>query len=196
MNIQLQAQAILELRNRGILPDYEWPDKYISSRTKQPYIPQNDDIKRFIEGDKPRYLLLKGGEGGGKSAAGVIKNLNRLRRGMNGIMVSTDLEHFKKSIWPTAKEWIPWHCVIERHRYRQSEGWEPAQAFTLVFKNEIGGFSELICGGAKEDRIGQWTGPNVSFIHFDEAREHKTPDALKTFDGLNGDIQNIVLIAD
>ncbi len=160
-----------------------WPQKYTSSKTQKDYTPQNQDIADFIANDRPRYLLLKGGEGGGKSAAGVIKDLNRLRRGMSGIMVSTDLEHFKKSIWPTAKEWIPWYCVIERHRYRQTEGWEPSQAFTLVFKNEVGGYSELICGGAKEDRIGQWTGPNVNFIHFDEAREHKTPEALKTFDG-------------
>jgi hypothetical protein len=183
MSLQLQAKALLELRKRGILADYEWPQEYISSRTKKPYIPQNDDIVRFINDDTPRYMLLKGGEGGGKSAAGVIKNLNRLRRGMSGIMVSTDLEHFKKSIWPTAKEWIPWNCIIERHRYRQSEGWEPSQAFTLVFKNEVGGFSELICGGAKEDKIGTWEGPNVSFVHFDEARGHKTPNALKVFDG-------------
>lgn len=160
-----------------------WPEKYTSSKTQKIYIPQNQDIADFIANDKPRYLLLKGGEGGGKSAAGVIKDLNRLRRGMSGIMVGTDLEHFKKSIWSTAKEWIPWNCVIERHRYRQTEGWEPSQAFTLVFKNEVDGYSELICGGAKEDRIGQWTGPNVNFIHFDEAREHKTPEALKTFDG-------------
>lgn len=179
----MQAQAILELRRRGVLLDGQWPAQYKSARTGKEYIPQNDDIARFISDDSPRYLLLKGGEGGGKSAAGVIKNLNRLRRGCNGIMVSTDLEHFKKSIWPTFKEWCPWHCVIERHRYRQAEGWEPSQAFTLVFHNEVGGYSELICGGAKEDRIGQWTGPNVNFVHFDEAREHKTPEALKTFDG-------------
>jgi hypothetical protein len=183
MNVQLQARAILELRKRGVLADYEWPQAYISSRTKKPYIPQNDDVIRFINDDIPRYMLLKGGEGGGKSAAGIIKNLNRLRRGMSGIMVSTDLEHFKKSIWPTAKEWIPWNCVIERHRYRQKEGWEPSQAFTLVFKDEVGGFSELICGGAKEDKIGTWEGPNVSFVHFDEARGHKTSSALKVFDG-------------
>lgn len=160
-----------------------WPNQYISSRTKVIYIPQNEQIKQFIENDKPRYMLLKGGEGGGKSAAGIIKNLNRLRRGMSGIMVSTDLEHFKKSIWPTAKEWIPWQCVIEKHRYRQSEGWEPRQSFTLTFKNEVGGYSDLICGGAKEDKIGSWEGPNVSFVHFDEARGHKTSRALKVFDG-------------
>jgi len=160
-----------------------WPEQYISTRTNSPYIPQNEQVRQFIENDTPRYMLLKGGEGGGKSAAGVIKDLDRLRRGMSGIMVSTDLEHFKKSIWPTAKEWIPWQCVIERHRYRQSEGWEPSKAFTLTFKNEVGGFSDLICGGAKEDKIGSWEGPNVSFVHFDEARGHKTPRALKVFDG-------------
>jgi hypothetical protein len=182
-SLQLQARAILELKGRGILPDYVWPEQYTSKRTGQLYQRNTPQVRQFIDNDTPRYALLKGGEGGGKSAAGVIKDLNRLRRGCNGIMVSTDLEHFKKSIWPTFKEWCPWHCVIPRHRYRQEEGWEPTKAFTLVFKNEIGGYSELICGGAKEDRIGQWTGPNVNFIHFDEAREHKTPEALKTFDG-------------
>lgn len=163
--------------------DFVWPDKYISSKSKLEYIPQNQDIADFINNDKPRYMLLKGGEGGGKSAAGVIKDLNRLRRGMSGIMVSTDFEHFKKSIWPTFKEWCPWNCAIPEHRYRSYEGQEPHQGFTLVFKNEVGGYSNLICGGVKEDRVGQWTGPNTSFIHFDEAREHKTPEALKMFDG-------------
>jgi hypothetical protein len=182
-NIQIQAQAMLIAKQRGLLLDYEWPARYKSARSGVEYEPQNEAVREFISNDKPRYMLLKGGEGGGKSAGGVIKDLNRLRRGMNGIMVSTDLEHFKKSIWPTFKEWCPWNCAIPRHRYRQSEGWEPSQAFTLVFKNEVGGFSELICGGAKEDRIGQWTGPNVNFVHFDEAREHKTPQAMKTFDG-------------
>jgi hypothetical protein len=182
-SIQLQAKAIQIARQRGLLLDYQWPARYKSAKSSVEYEPQNEAVREFINNDAPRYLLLKGGEGGGKSAAGVIKDLNRLRRGMNGIMVSTDLEHFKKSIWPTFKEWCPWNCVIPRHRYRQSEGWEPSQAFTLVFKSEAGGFSELVCGGAKEDKIGSWEGPNVSFIHFDEARGHKTPNALKTFDG-------------
>lgn len=183
-DLQLRAKAQLELRRRGILSDYVWPDRYTSLVSGKEYTPQNSDIREFIYNDTPRYLLLKGGEGGGKSAAGVIKDLDRLKRGCNGVCVSTDLEHFKKSIWPTLKEWIPWHCVIERHRYRQREGWEPSQAFTLGFRNkQTGLYSELVCGGAKEDQIGSWEGPNVNFIHFDEARGHKTPQALKTFDG-------------
>lgn len=183
-SLQLRAMAELELRRRGVLPDFVWPEYYTSAVSGMRYIPQNNDIAEFISNDKPRYLLMKGGEGSGKSAAGVIKDLNRLKYGCNGICVSTDLEHFKKSIWPTLREWIPWHCVIERHRYRQQQGWEPSQAFTLGFRNRQHDiYSELVCGGAKEDQIGSWEGPNVNFIHFDEARGHKTPQALKTFDG-------------
>lgn len=183
MTVSLQFLPRLARKRQSKSAPPLWPAQYPSARTGNPYQLVSDPVRDFIYSDSPRYRLLKGGEGGGKSAAGVIKDLNRLRRGCNGIMVSTDLEHFKKSIWPTFREWCPWHCVIPRHRYRQEEGWEPPHAFSMVFKNEVGGYSTLICGGAKEDRIGQWTGPNVNFVHFDEAREHKTPEALKTFDG-------------
>jgi hypothetical protein len=148
-SLQLQARAILELKQRGVLPDYVWPSEYTSKRTGQPYQLNTPQVRQFIDNDTPRYALLKGGEGGGKSAAGVIKDLNRLRRGCNGIMVSTDLEHFKKSIWPTFKEWCPWHCVIPSQRRRQAPSWEPSKVFTMVLKNEVGGYSELVCGGAK-----------------------------------------------
>lgn len=180
--LPLQAKAELELRRRGVQLNTGWPAEYESKRTGI-YRPQNSDVGQFIANDRPRYMLLKGGEGGGKSAAGVIKSLGKLRRGMDGIMVSTDLEHFKKSLWPTFREWCPWHRVIKRHQYRRIEGWTPSQAFIMVFENDVGGYSELICGGAKETEIGTWEGPNVNFVHFDEARRHKTPIALKTFDG-------------
>jgi hypothetical protein len=198
-NIQIQAQAIQIARARGLLLDYEWPAKYKSAKSGVEYTPQNEAVRDFIENDRPRYMLLKGGEGGGKSAAGVIKNLNRLRRGMNGIMVSTDLQHFKKSIWPTFREWCPWHCVVSSQRRRQAANWEPTKSFTMVFKNEVGSFSELVCGGAEETNLKTWEGPNTSFVHFDEARGHKTPDALKMFDGririlgLNGEPPQLYL---
>ncbi len=131
----------------------------------------------------PRYSLLRGGEGAGKCSAGVVKVLNRVRLGQHGIMVSPDLMHFRKSLWPEFKRWCPWGCVIERHRYRQTPGWEPTSAFTLVFHDERGGYSELLCGGCKESEIEAWEGPNVSFVHFDEARRHRTARALKVFDG-------------
>lgn len=128
-------------------------------------------------------MLLRGGEGAGKSVAGIIKALNRIRRGMSGIFISPDLEHFKKSLWQEFVNWCPWDCVIERHRYRSQPGWEPTHTFILVFKNESGGYSQLICGGIKETEVGSWEGPNVSFAHFDESRRHRTAAALKTLDG-------------
>jgi len=160
-----------------------WPDKYINSSTGKEYQPQNEQVDIFVNDDTPRYMLLKGGEGGGKSSAGSIKTLNKLRRGISGIMVGPDLEHFKKSLWSEFKQWIPWQCVIERHRYRQMEGWEPTKAFTLVFHNEVGGYSELTCGGCKEDQIHSWRGPNVGFACLDEISVHRKAGAIKVFDG-------------
>ena len=133
--------------------------------------------------DGPRYVLFKGGEGGGKSVAGIVKTLGRLRRGMNGAMVSPDFEHFKKSLWPEFRRWCPWECVVESQRHRQGVTWEPSKTFSLVFHNEAGGESVLLCGGANESEIGTWEGPNLSFVHMDEMRRHRNPVALKTFDG-------------
>jgi hypothetical protein len=176
---KVAKRRIAERKNRKSL----WPDNYTNILTGKTYVPQNDHVSFFVFNDKPRYMLLKGGEGGGKSAAGIIKDLNRLKRGMSGIMTSPDLEHFKKSLWPAFKSWCPWQCVIERHKYRKTEGWLPSSAFELIFKNELGGYSTLYCGGAVETDMGGWEGPNVSFVHMDEPRRYKTSGPLKTFDG-------------
>lgn len=160
-----------------------WPTELVNSETGKPYRPHHDEEAQAVFSDSPRYVLLKGGEGGGKSVAGIIKTLNRLRRGMSGVMVSKDFEHFKKSLWPEFRRWCPWDCVVESQRYRQAITWEPARTFSLVFHNERGGESVLICGGAKESEIGSWEGPNINFVHMDEMRHHRQPVALKTFDG-------------
>lgn len=161
----------------------KWPDQYTNASTGKAYEPHNEQEREFVYSNNYIYGLLSGGEGGGKSVAGTIKDLNNLRAGINGVLVSPDFEHFKKSLWPEFKRWCPWQCVIERHRYRQAEGWEPSKAFTLVFHSEIGGFSELQCGGAKESEIESWRGPNIGFVHLDEASRHNTPAALKLFAG-------------
>jgi len=180
--LALRAKAEIERRRRSGNQSL-WPEVYTNAFTGKPYQPHNEEERRFVYDDAPRYFLLKGGEGGGKSVAGIAKTLNRLRRGMNGACVSPDLEHYKKSLWPEFKRWIPWNCVIDRHKYRQAEGWQPSSTFNLIFHNEVGGYSELICGGAKESEIESWRGPNISFLHFDESSRHNTPVALKVFDG-------------
>jgi len=160
-----------------------WPPEYINCETGKSYEPHHEQEAIAVFSDGPRYVLLKGGEGGGKSVAGIVKTLNRLRRGMNGVMVSKDFEHFKRSLWPEFRRWCPWEFVVPSQQYRQAVTWEPSRTFSLVFQNEVGGESVLICGGAKESEIGSWEGPNVNFVHMDEMRHHRKPAALKTFDG-------------
>jgi len=160
-----------------------WPTEYTNCETGKHYEPHHEQEAVAVFSDGPRYVLLKGGEGGGKSVAGIVKTLNRLRRGMNGVMVSKDFEHFKRSLWPEFRRWCPWEFVVPSQQYRQAVTWEPSRTFSLVFQNEVGGESVLICGGAKESEIGSWEGPNVNFVHMDEMRHHRKPAALKTFDG-------------
>jgi hypothetical protein len=150
---------------------------YVNRETGRLYTPHHDDERRFVYTDTPRRALAKGGEGGGKSVAGVIKDLERLRRGMHGMMGSPDFEHFKKSLWPEFRRWCPWQHVTQRHQYKAMPDWEPSKPFMLAFENG----ATLLCGGF--DEPGSWEGPNVHFAHFDEARRHKTPAMLKVMDG-------------
>lgn len=150
---------------------------YVNRETGRPYTPHHDDERRFVYSDTPRRALAKGGEGGGKSVAGIIKTLERLRRGMHGIMGSPDFPHFVKSLWPEFRRWCPWQHVTMRHQYKAAADWEPSKPFSLAFENG----ALLLCGGF--DDPGSWEGPNVHFAHFDEARRHKSPAMLKVLDG-------------
>lgn len=150
---------------------------YVNRDTGKAYTAHNTEEAAIVADDRPRYILVRGGEGGGKSVTGIIKDLERLRRGMHGIMVSPDLPHFKRSLWPEFKRWCPWDEVIPRQRYRGAFDWEPPGPFMLAFSNG----ATLLCGGIENP--GSYEGPNVHFAHFDEARHHKTPDALKVLAG-------------
>jgi hypothetical protein len=166
-----------EMARRGLTSGGVWPEFYTNVDTGKPYKPHHDDEEKFVYSDRPRYVLAKGGEGGGKSVAGIVKDLNRLKRGMTGIMGSSDLQHFKKSLWPEFRRWCPVSALIDAQRYRLNPSWEPQQMFTLTFTSG----AQLICGGF-DDPSG-WEGPNVSFAHWDEARRHKTAAMLKVLDG-------------
>lgn len=137
--------------------------------------------KQFVYSDGPKYALLKGGEGSGKSVAGVIKDLERLRRGMGGIMASPDFEHFKKSLWAEFRNWCPLDAVLERERYRLRKDWEPSKQFELHIKNEYGGLSTLYCGGMDDET--SWEGANVHWAHGDEVRRKDTPLMIKILAG-------------
>lgn len=172
----LQPGAV-EMFRRVYGSDATWPGRYTNADTGKQYKSHHEDEEEFVYSDAPRYALAKGGEGGGKSVAGIVKTLNRLKRGMDGIMGSPDLPHFKRSLWPEFKRWCPWNQVIESQQRRGRAEWEPDKPFTLTFGNG----AKLFCGGFEDP--GAWEGPNVSFAHFDEARRHKTPAMLKVLDG-------------
>ena len=65
----------------------DWPTTYRSSMTGKVYKPHHEAEAQVVYNDTPLNVLLKGGEGAGKSVAGVIKTLDRLKRGMSGIMI-------------------------------------------------------------------------------------------------------------
>ena len=155
----------------------EWPTTYTNSETGRIYTPHHQDEHRAVFTDTPTHVLIKGGEGGGKSVSGIIKTLERLRRQMSGCLISPDLPHFKKSLWPEFRRWCPWEQVVPEHQYRSKFSWEPRAPFLLAFKNN----ATLMCGGI--DDPGAWEGPNVNFAYFDEARRKKTAAALKVLTG-------------
>lgn len=166
-----------KLRHKAQKPQAtDWPNEYRNADTGKTYKPHSDDEATFVYSDTPKWALLKGGEGAGKSVAGIIKTLNRLRRGLHGIMVSPDLPHFKKSLWPEFRAWCPVEAVIPAQRYRLDIGWQPREDFELVFANG----AKLRCGGI--EKPGSWEGPNRHFAHLDEGR-HATAQALTVLDG-------------
>lgn len=158
-----------------------------AARQKRRYIVAVDPYPsvpvKCVAVDSPSRLYLAGSGmiPTHNSVAGIIKTLNRIRRGMDGAMLSPDLEHFKRSLWPEFVRWCPWETVIPRHQHRKEAGWMPSSTFVMTFRNEQGGYSDLWCGGILE--AGAWEGPNLSFAHMDEARRHRTPAALKVLTG-------------
>jgi len=67
--------------------DPTWPGEYHNAETGESYRPHHDYERRFVFTDTPPNALCKGGEGAGKSVSAVVKTLERLRRGMSGLMI-------------------------------------------------------------------------------------------------------------
>jgi len=176
-----QAALLLAEKARRAAVAEAWPLEFRNAETGRAYAPHHAAEQEWVESDGPRYGLLKGGEGSGKSTAGIIKDLRRLRRGMSGILVSPDFEHFKKSLWPEFRRWCPASVLVEKDRLRLAPEWEAHSPFEMHFLTDHKVISTLYCGGI-EDPSG-WEGPNINFAHFDEARRHKNAVALKVLDG-------------
>lgn len=191
---RLQRAFLSTLEPKKESTTYVWKE-YVNRETLKKYdyhhgICESDETccnpnhmaeKLAVYSDGPKFVLFKGGEGGGKSVAGIIKDLERLRRGMSGIMGSPDFEHFKKSLWAEFRRWCPLEAVLERERYRLRVDWEPSKQFELHFHNEYGGLTTLYLGGF-DDPTG-WEGPNVNWFHGDELRRKEEPLIIKVLSG-------------
>lgn len=165
----------------GYQPISGWPalTEYRNAETGRYYTPHHQaEIDWVLDLATPNLWAL-GGEGGGKTVAGVIRDLERARLGCTGVLTSPDFEHFKRSFWPELRRWIPWDLVVPSHRRMASRHWWPERPFQIVF--ETGGVFYL--GGAKESEVDSWEGPNVNFWHADEIRRHRTPALVKVIDG-------------
>ena len=90
-------------------PADNWPSihSYYNADQGHYYKPHHAAEEETLLDAVHRYILVKGGEGGGKSVLGIIRDLERFKRGCNGIIISPDFEHFKKSLWPEFRRWCP-----------------------------------------------------------------------------------------
>lgn len=164
-------------------PKWDSSYTYRNSETHKVYTPHNEEERRFVYEYTVPFPAILGGEGSGKSVAGIIADLERIRMGMSWIVLSPNLPHFKKSLWPEFRRWCPWQSVVESQRYRQSPEWQPSESFELVF--DLPGYPRLLMGGlvGESGRVGTWEGPNVSGWHVDEFRHVRDASGLKMLIG-------------
>lgn len=130
------------------------------------YIPQNSEVASFIQSNA-RFLALISGRGGGKSAAGSQKALDKLEQGLPGAVMNPDFENLRTSTWAEFREWIPWRMVVPSQKYRANPEWYPHQPFTLNFNN---GAWVLVKGLKDPDSA---RGPNLNWLWYDEAERDR-----------------------
>jgi len=109
-------------------------------------------VLEFLE-SPARYTLIAGARGSGKTAGGAQKAFKRIRKGLDGIVLSPSIPHFNTSTREEFWKWIPWDHVD--HHYKTDKMIE----FDTGSKVYYGGIED-------EDR---WRGPNVNWLWFDEA---------------------------
>ena len=172
-----REQSELLLAMEEALEGDGWPIAYINRDRYHIYQPHHELEMSALIRDDPRHLLVKGSEGSGKSVFGIIKDLERIRHKMSGMMASPNLPHFQRSLWKEFQRWCPWDYVVPAHRRMAAKEWMPTKPFDVVFENG----AYLHCLGAKN--ISSLEGPNLSFAHFDEARLFDDSGAIKTIDG-------------
>ena len=133
----------------------------------------NENHQNFLDSNA-RFLALISARGGGKSAAGSQKSLQKIRQGQSGAVLNPDFENFRIATWPEFREWIPWDMVVPVQRYRRNPEFNPNQPFTMAFMNGV----TVICKGLKDPDSAR--GPNINWLWYDEAGRDKDGLAWQT----------------
>jgi len=172
---------LTELKRKTTPEHPVWPAAYTNRDTGRKYEPLSAEIQQF-HNTKTRYTLLAGGLGSGKTTAGAIQALQKIKQALPGAIVSPDFEHFKRSAWPELRAWIPWNCVHPSDRYRGDPAWVPQRTFELHFitpkQNSV---TNVSLGGI--DDPSSWRGPNLNWFWFDEAGRKKDDQAWRVLIG-------------
>ena len=164
-----------EMKSRGLsVPEtayktiLKWPidrNGYFSKLDGKFYDPNQNHID-FLKSNA-RFVALVSGRGGGKTAVGSQKALEKIMLGQPGAVLNPDFENFRIATWPEFREWIPWDMVVPAHRYRKNPEFNPNQPFTMAFMNGV----RVICKGLKDPDSAR--GPNINWLWYDEAGRDK-----------------------
>lgn len=181
----------------------QWGEGYTyrNAETQRIYTPHDEAERAFVYSDAPLFVLVTGGEGAGKTAGGSIKILERIRRGMSGMLVSPFMANFASTTWNEFRRWIPWQFVSKADRHMEAETFSPQKPFQLVF--DMPGNPYLLCGGLVDPRgrAIKWEGPNLHFACFNEARQSPDSRGLRVMggrarlDGPNGEPPQTFLLS-
>lgn len=183
LSIEEQRKLLLlmqEMKARGVkIPDnFQVPqprhangwgldDKGYFIKTDGKHFNPRPELESFIK-DESRFILLRSGRGGGKSASGAQKAILKVKAGFSGAVMNPDFENFRTSTWPELQQWIPWNMVVPKHRYRASTSWEAIRPFSIVFMNG----AKIYCKGLKDPESAR--GSNVNWFWYDEGRRDPT----------------------
>jgi PBSX family phage terminase large subunit len=141
-----------------------WPEigNLTNLKTGKNYRPNSPSVFNF-HSIETRYKALSGGLGSGKTAAGSIEAIKRIKAGRDGAVISPDHQHFVKSAFEEFSKWCPWEHLVKQNK---TEKWWLFDTGAKVFYGGI-------------DDPESWRGPNLNWIWFDEAARKKTDAAWK-----------------
>ncbi|TVL98857.1 MAG: hypothetical protein CV087_20240 [Candidatus Brocadia sp. WS118] len=165
LTVEEKVTILAELRKRTSRRGAEtWPQirNLANRKTGKTYRPNSPAVTDFHT-SPARYKALLGGLGSGKTAAGSMEAIKRIKAGYDGAILSPDHQHFIKSAFEEFSNWCPWEHLVKQNK---TEKWWLFDTGAKVFYGGI-------------DDPDSWRGPNLNWIWFDEAARKKSDAAWK-----------------